>query len=61
MYSVVFGYVGGYVDCLSYCVVCNGNIGYVEVVVVKFDLVVILYCEIFDIFFVIYDLIIVDC
>lgn len=44
----------------GYCDICEGDMGYVEVVNVMFDLVCIGYCEIFEIFFVMYDLIMLN-
>src|SRR5215470_2345736 len=53
--DVVSGYSGGTVRNPTYRQVCNGNTGHAEVVQVTFDLAVISFREILEVFFTIHD------
>lgn len=53
--DVVSGYAGGHVPNPDYKSVCNGTTGHAEVVQVEFDLAVITFKEILEVFFTIHD------
>lgn len=53
--EVVSGYAGGYVDNPSYLQVCQGTTGHAEVVQITFDVEVISYRDILNVFFTIHD------
>lgn len=61
VYYVENGYSNGQVLNLSYEQVCSGSIGYVEVVCIDFDFVEVLLCELLEVFFIIYDFIMLNC
>jgi peptide-methionine (S)-S-oxide reductase len=53
--SVVSGYAGGHVDDPTYEQVCGGRTGHAEVVQISFDLAVVSYRDLLDVFFTIHD------
>jgi peptide-methionine (S)-S-oxide reductase len=53
--SAVSGYMGGHTTNPTYADVCNGDTGHAEVVQVRFDLDVISYRELLEIFFTLHD------
>lgn len=53
--SVVSGYMGGHVENPTYCDVCSGMSGYVEVVRLTFDPAQIELADILDVFFATHD------
>ena len=53
--EVVSGYAGGYVDNPSYLQVCQGTTGHAEVVQITFDVEVISYRDILNVFCTIHD------
>lgn len=60
--NVVFGYIGGSVVNVCYECVSGGQIGYVEVVKIDYDLCQVSYGQLMQVFFlVVYDLIQFNC
>lgn len=57
---VVLGYVGGSIDDLIYEQVCIGCFGYVEVVQIVYDFEKVFYVQLLEVFFCIYDLIMLN-
>lgn len=55
VYSIVVGYIGGYMLNLIYWEVCFGDMGYVEVVCIVYDFFVISYEQLLQVFWENYD------
>jgi len=55
VHSVESGYAGGHVDNPSYRAVCSGTTGHAEVVQIRFDLNVVSYRDLLNVFFTIHD------